>query len=60
MSDYHEMTIADVMSGEELHEYEQAGEARLDALDEERWVEEAVRTAEKSGPSSNGQQQKGR
>ncbi|MEV5261763.1 hypothetical protein AB0L02_27450 [Streptomyces anulatus] len=42
MSDYDEMTTADVMSGAELHEYEQAGEARLDALDEERWAEEAA------------------
>lgn len=42
MSDYDEMTTADVMSGEELYEADQAAEARLDALDEERWAEAAA------------------
>ncbi|MYR76551.1 MULTISPECIES: hypothetical protein [unclassified Streptomyces] len=40
MSDYDEMTNADVMSGEEMHEYDQAAEALLDAQDEERWAAE--------------------
>ncbi|MFJ9887164.1 hypothetical protein ACIQRW_15020 [Streptomyces sp. NPDC091287] len=40
MSDYDEMTNADVMSGEEMREYEQAAEALLDAQDEARWAEE--------------------
>lgn len=39
-ADYDEMTNADVMSGEEMREYEQAGEALLDAQDEERWAAE--------------------
>ncbi|MFB7399765.1 hypothetical protein ACFCZR_06295 [Streptomyces rubiginosohelvolus] len=42
MSDYSDMTNADVMSGEELHEHDQAAEARLDAQDEERFAEEAA------------------
>ncbi|MFJ8842960.1 hypothetical protein ACIRFF_08660 [Streptomyces cyaneofuscatus] len=42
MSDYDEMTNADVLSGEELREYERAGEALLDAQDEERFAEEAA------------------
>ncbi|MFF2525913.1 hypothetical protein [Streptomyces liangshanensis] len=40
MSDYDEMTTADVMSGEEIREYDRAGAALLDARDEERWAEE--------------------
>ncbi|SCD61496.1 hypothetical protein [Streptomyces sp. PpalLS-921] len=40
MSDYDEMTTADVMSGEEMHEYDQAAEALLDAQDEARWAAE--------------------
>ncbi|THA31777.1 hypothetical protein E6R18_15705 [Streptomyces sp. A1277] len=40
MSDYDEMTNADVMSGEEMREYDQAAEALLDAQDEERWAAE--------------------
>ncbi|MCX4676716.1 hypothetical protein OG413_15635 [Streptomyces sp. NBC_01433] len=35
-----EMTNADVMSGEEMREYDQAAEALLDARDEERWAAE--------------------
>ncbi|MFH9610444.1 hypothetical protein [Streptomyces sp. NPDC017448] len=42
MTDYDEMTNADVMSGEEMREYDQAAEALLDAQDEERWAEEAA------------------
>ncbi|MBK3556281.1 hypothetical protein JHN55_06975 [Streptomyces sp. MBT56] len=41
MSDHDdEMTNADVMSGEEMREYDQAAEALLDAQDEERWAAE--------------------
>lgn len=40
MSDYDEMTNADVMSSEEMREYDQAAEALLDAQDEERWAAE--------------------
>lgn len=40
MSDYGEMTNADVMSGEEMHEYDQRAEALLDAEDELRWAAE--------------------
>ncbi|MFE4691245.1 hypothetical protein ACFRH6_14445 [Streptomyces sp. NPDC056749] len=40
MSDYDEMTNADVMSSEEMREYEQVSEAVLDAEDEERWAAE--------------------
>ncbi|MFE6931766.1 hypothetical protein ACFVDT_07015 [Streptomyces sp. NPDC057699] len=40
MSDYDDMTNADVMSGEEMREYDQAAEALLDAQDEERWAAE--------------------
>lgn len=49
MSDYDEMTNADTMSGEELHEYEQAGEALLDAQDEARWAEEAAAAEQRNG-----------
>ncbi|MEV7491432.1 hypothetical protein AB0O08_11825 [Streptomyces anulatus] len=42
MADYDEMTNADVISGEEMREYDQAAEALLDAQDEERWAEEAA------------------
>ncbi|MET7412498.1 hypothetical protein [Streptomyces rubiginosohelvolus] len=42
MTDYDEMTNADVMSAEELHEYDQAAEALLDAQDEGRFAEEAA------------------
>ncbi|MEV7112355.1 hypothetical protein [Streptomyces anulatus] len=48
MTDYDEMTNADVMSGEEMREYDQAAEALLDAQDEERWAEEAA-AAEQRG-----------
>ncbi|MFB4424820.1 hypothetical protein C5F59_027540 [Streptomyces sp. QL37] len=41
MSGYDEMTNADVMSAEEMHKYDQAAEALLDAQDEERWAAEA-------------------
>lgn len=37
-----EMTTADVMSGEEMREYEQASEALLDAQDDARWAEETA------------------
>ncbi|NEC45740.1 hypothetical protein [Streptomyces sp. SID8016] len=37
-----EMTNADVMSGEEMAEYDRGVEALLDAQDEERWAEEAA------------------
>ncbi|MFF1416549.1 hypothetical protein [Streptomyces sp. NPDC058280] len=40
MDAYDEMTNADVMSGEEMREYDQDAEARLDAQDEERWATE--------------------
>lgn len=40
MSDYDDMTNADVMSGEEMREYDQHDEAVLDAQDEERWAAE--------------------
>ncbi|WP_257138368.1 hypothetical protein [Streptomyces sp. rh34] len=44
MTDYDdEMTNADVMSGEEMYEYDQAAEARLDAQDEARWAAEQQR-----------------
>ncbi|GAA2985193.1 hypothetical protein [Streptomyces fulvorobeus] len=43
MDAYDDMTNADVMSGEEMHEYDQAAEALLDAQDEERWAAEADR-----------------
>ncbi|MFJ2882429.1 hypothetical protein [Streptomyces sp. NPDC087272] len=54
-----EMTTADVMSGEEMREYEQASEALLDAQDDARWAEETA-AAEKAGSTPTGQQQKGR
>ncbi|MFD6531568.1 hypothetical protein [Streptomyces sp. NPDC060184] len=40
MDPYDEMTNEDVMSAEEMREYEEAGEAMLDAQDEERWAAE--------------------
>lgn len=48
MSDYDDMTNADVLSGEELAEYDRDAEIRLDAADEERALEEeaAARAAE--------------
>lgn len=42
MRDYDEMTNEDVMSGEEMREYDQAAEALLDAQDEERHAAEAA------------------
>ncbi|MBT3077618.1 MULTISPECIES: hypothetical protein [Streptomyces] len=42
MDDYHDMTNADVLSGDEMREYDQADEALLDALEEERQAEEAA------------------
>ncbi|MFD3640977.1 hypothetical protein [Streptomyces griseus] len=48
MSGYDEMTNADVMSGEEMREYDQAAEALLDAQNEECWAEEAA-AAEQHG-----------
>ncbi|MFI5808997.1 hypothetical protein [Streptomyces sp. NPDC051561] len=42
---YDGMTNADVMSGEELAEYERDGEARLDAEDELRFAAEAAAAA---------------
>ncbi|MYV53133.1 hypothetical protein [Streptomyces sp. SID3212] len=45
MGDYDEMTAADVMSGEEMREYDKAGAALLDAQDEERWAAEAAAEA---------------
>lgn len=46
MSDYDDMTNADVMSGEELAEYDRDAEFRLDAADEQRALEEdAAETA---------------
>ncbi|MFJ6810636.1 hypothetical protein ACIQRK_32310 [Streptomyces anulatus] len=50
MTDYDEMTNADVMSGEEMREYDQAAEALLDAQDEERWAEEAAAAERHAGP----------
>ncbi|MEU8886722.1 hypothetical protein [Streptomyces sp. NPDC048442] len=48
MGEYDEMTNADVMSGDEMREYEEAGEAALDAADEERFAakEAAAEAAE--------------
>lgn len=40
MSDYDEMTNADVMSADEIADYDQHDEAVLDAQDEERWAAE--------------------
>jgi hypothetical protein len=39
---YDEMTNEDVMDPAEIREYEQSGEARLDAEDEARWAVEAA------------------
>ncbi|MFS0697791.1 hypothetical protein [Streptomyces nitrosporeus] len=46
MTDYDEMTNADVMSSEEMREYDQAAEALLDAQDEERWAAEEAAAAQ--------------
>jgi hypothetical protein len=47
LSDHDDMTNADVMSGEEIAEYERDGEFRLDAADEARALaEEVARLAE--------------
>jgi hypothetical protein len=48
VNDYDDMTNADVMSGEELAEYDRDAEFRLDAADEQRALEEdaAARAAE--------------
>ncbi|MGX1483420.1 hypothetical protein RKD45_002496 [Streptomyces griseus] len=40
MSDYDDMTNADVMSADEIAEYDRHDEAVLDAQDEERWAAE--------------------
>lgn len=42
--DYDEMTNHDVLSAAEIREYEEAGEALLDAQDEERWAAEEAAT----------------
>ncbi|MFE3371204.1 hypothetical protein ACFXOK_16580 [Streptomyces sp. NPDC059173] len=48
MTDYDsEMTNADVMSGDEMREYDQAAEALLDAQDEARFAEEATATGQR-------------
>lgn len=47
MTDYDDMTNADVMSGEELAEYDRDAEFALDAADEARAIaEDAARPAE--------------
>lgn len=49
MTDYDdEMTNADVMSGDEMHEHDQAAEALLDAQEEERFAEEAAAAEQRS------------
>ncbi|MER6515077.1 hypothetical protein [Nonomuraea sp. NPDC001636] len=40
MSDYDDMTNADVLSADELAEFDRADEYRLDAEDEARWAAE--------------------
>ncbi|MFD8687830.1 hypothetical protein [Streptomyces sp. NPDC059651] len=49
MSDYDEMTNADVLSAEEIRLYEEAGEALLDAQDEERDAAEEAAAEAQSG-----------
>ncbi|NEB57640.1 hypothetical protein G3I48_36005 [Streptomyces griseus] len=49
MTGYDEMTIADVMSDEEMREHDQATEALLDAQDEERCAEEAAAAEQHNG-----------
>jgi hypothetical protein len=44
--DHDGMTTDDLFTGEELREMEQADEARLDALDEERDAREAAAAAQ--------------
>jgi len=44
--DYDGMTTDDLFTGEELREMEQAGEARLDALDEAQGAEAAAAAAQ--------------
>ena len=47
MSDYDDMTNADVMSADEMTEYDQHDEAFLDAQDEARWAAEDTATDER-------------
>ncbi|MFL5910508.1 MAG: hypothetical protein ACJ768_08095 [Gaiellaceae bacterium] len=58
MSDYDQMTNADVMSAEELAEYDRDAEFRLDAEDEARALreeaDEAARAAEAGDPDDCG------
>ena len=49
MSSYDDMTNEDVMSAEEMHEYDQAAEALLDAQDEERWAAEEAAAEQRDG-----------
>jgi hypothetical protein len=53
MSDYDEMTNADVMSSEEIREYEEHDEALLDAHDEQRWAAEEAAAAETARPGDD-------
>lgn len=48
MSDYDDMTNADVMSGEEIAEYDRDAEYALDAADEKRALEEDAAEAAKA------------
>lgn len=50
MSDYEDMTNADVMSAEEIAEYDRDAEFRLDAADDERALLEAAEHAAAVGP----------
>ncbi|MVO87897.1 hypothetical protein GPA10_24850 [Streptomyces sp. p1417] len=54
MSDYDGMTNADVMSADELAEYERDAELRLDAADEERALEEERARAAEHGADEDG------
>ncbi|MGW1796909.1 hypothetical protein ACWCQN_13080 [Streptomyces sp. NPDC001984] len=58
MGDYDDMTIADVMSGAELAEYDRDAEFRLDAKDEARALQaeakEAAHAAELGDPDDCG------
>lgn len=52
MGDYDDMTNADVMSGDEIAEYERDAELRLDAADEARALEEEA-SARAAGPDDD-------
>ncbi|MGW0938861.1 hypothetical protein [Streptomyces sp. NPDC002666] len=48
-----EMSNADVMSSDEIAEYDQHDEAVLDAQDEERWAAEEAAAAETAQPGDD-------